>query len=312
MSETKKPQQNRYLFLFDFDGTLADTFSPSPSNIGVYEAYEGAIKKVFGTKGLLVYKSIGGLKNNAPSELVGRMLKEDSSLITHASSEKMITELLVKEKVKMILQEVGESWPKPFDGVVPMLKQIGGLNDKGINVDIGIVTSGHTEFVEKVFKAWEVQSPNICITDDNLRYKYPIYPEPEGDRLIKPSNTLFAITRAKWLRKHGIEPVNTDFDFVFGMREHVVYFGDDIVKDGKFAENSKLMFALFDKDDKVKNNELPSNSFKFSNWNLVNELLQGEHALTSMKEGESMDMIFASMLNEQDKPRESGMKIKIQ
>ncbi len=328
MDRGEKTNQGRYLFLFDFDGTLADTFSPSPNNIGVNEAYEGAITQIFGGRGLDVYREIGGLKNNAPSELIGRMLKQDKSLITCAKSKLLsgkhgsldwneenpsqtITEFLIQEKLKISLREIGPSWPEPFNGVVPMLKYIEELNNDGIDIDIGIVTSGHTKFVEKVLQAWGVKGPNICITDDDLRYKYPLQPKPEDERLIKPSQTLFSIARAKWLRQHDIEPVNTNFDFALGLREYVVYFGDDSVKDGEFALNSKLLFGLFDKDGKSKKEEQGRTTFTFSDWGKLSKKLLSKKTIKAMREGKKMQEVFALILKESEQPQDSGMQIKM-
>ncbi len=65
----------RYLFCFDYDNTIGDTFKPSPNKIGVLQAYEFAIESIFGPLGLKAYNQIGGLQNRAPGELVENLLK---------------------------------------------------------------------------------------------------------------------------------------------------------------------------------------------------------------------------------------------
>ena len=71
---------NGHLFLFDFDGSIAQTFKPGPFGISVKEAYERSIYDIFGGDGLVTYEQLGGLKNRAASELVHDLFSRNVGL----------------------------------------------------------------------------------------------------------------------------------------------------------------------------------------------------------------------------------------
>lgn len=60
--------QKRYLFASDFDGTLFETFTPSPNGIDVREAYRRAILDILGPVGERLFETSD--INSAPYELV--------------------------------------------------------------------------------------------------------------------------------------------------------------------------------------------------------------------------------------------------
>lgn len=45
-----------HLLSFNFDGSIARTFQPSPNGIGVHEAYTLAIHDIFETEGMQIYE----------------------------------------------------------------------------------------------------------------------------------------------------------------------------------------------------------------------------------------------------------------
>ena len=51
-------ENQRYLFSFDFDRTIANTFEESPNGIGVLKAYNMSISSIFGDKGHDIYQKI--------------------------------------------------------------------------------------------------------------------------------------------------------------------------------------------------------------------------------------------------------------
>ena len=126
-----------YLLGFDFDGTIAQTFEKSPKGIGVTEAYRLAISDIFGPEVLAIYDTQGGLKNSAPSELIHSLMGEGGNELlvrnaeqffnthkeelinlvpegkgvplewTPAQQEKIMGELLVRQKLHYLMGEIG-------------------------------------------------------------------------------------------------------------------------------------------------------------------------------------------------------------
>jgi len=140
----KQNKSNQFLLVCDFDGTIADTFTPSPNGFGVHEAYEYAIEQIFGKNGLSAYRELGGLQNMAPSEVVNNLFDtgNSSKLISKAyayfvknrqilknlvpegkgypmewsgkihdpgwNPEYMLTEILVRTKMSLMMGDVGK------------------------------------------------------------------------------------------------------------------------------------------------------------------------------------------------------------
>lgn len=255
------------LIIADFDGTLADTFQPSPNGIGVTEAYETSILNIFGKKGVSIYQQIGGLNNRAPSEVITDLLasagESYEEMITNAKSfhkrqngtlaglvpygkgaglnwingrtNVVLSEMLVLRKLQILSNEIGCNWPKPFKGVVSFLNQ---CNQRSIK--FALLTSGHELFIEKVFQHWGVEKP-IMVTDDDLRGNTPY--------LSKPNAALMDLVLKKV--PEGIP---------------AIYLGDDPVKDGGFAENTGIPFGWFNPSKKKFDGILPENTLQFQSW----------------------------------------------
>ena len=50
-------------YVFDFDGTIAKTFTQSPSGVGVNEVTRMAIDRVFGMPGLAIFDLLESVDN---------------------------------------------------------------------------------------------------------------------------------------------------------------------------------------------------------------------------------------------------------
>ena len=61
-------------FVYDFDGTIANTFVPSPNGIGVNDACRMAVGTMFGADGFAVFDEIGGLRNRSPLDFMRTFL----------------------------------------------------------------------------------------------------------------------------------------------------------------------------------------------------------------------------------------------
>jgi len=215
-----------YLLVFDFDGTAFRTFEPSPNGIDVENAYKLVVGKVFGEEGLKGYQNVGGLGNRAPSELIKLLLANDESgilqekalglmatkvegkNIAQTNAEDAIIEFCIEEKVSILEAEIGtvfpngEMWPRPTEGFLRFWKQVQTINKEGlVDIKTAFVSSGHKNFIEKTFKARELELPNFLITEDNVRErKYPL----EITRRVKPGQLQMAMAHIEWLKSWGL------------------------------------------------------------------------------------------------------------
>ena len=237
--------------VLDFDGTMADTFKPSPNEIGVGEAYCLAVEDLFGNQGEKVFWEVGGLKNRAPIELLQAIQKQ--GLVMNGNLENN-AERLVSAKLKILLGEIGPDWPLPCLGYREFNMKLFQLRQNGANIRLAILSSGHLAFIEKTLRIWEknwespVIWPDVIISDDDLRH-LPVSVEQK----TKPSSFLFKLIKEK-------------------MGEgKFFYFGDDPEKDGKLAMNSGVPFGWFISAN--NKNSLPPEVVPFlifENWEDVN------------------------------------------
>src|SRR4030042_157189 len=220
-------KKDRYLVAIDYDRTLFNTGARSPRGISLKEGYEYAIEKIFGQGGLDCYRSQGGLCNRAPSEVISSLLAQgkyfaDVARQRHVwldSQRRMpseqnsvsegVTELLVSFKLQLFLDEISENWPEPYSGVADFFQTVTRLREEGgLSVRAGILSSGHTTFIEKTFSLWNIPCPEIMVTDDDLRpLKFPERPEER----VKPTPFPFHfLVRERWLNQlNGGAPIST-------------------------------------------------------------------------------------------------------
>ncbi len=304
---------SKYLILTDFDGTLANTFAPSPDNLGVHEVHRLVIGEIFGSEGLRAYSSIGELSNRAPLELIVEILKVNPSLAQKAREflntssapkivwnesepEKTMAELLVQVKLHMLLGQVGNTfkdggeWPALYDGVSDFFKGIQRINSQGqVNMEVGVISSGHTKFIEKVFNLCGIPMPQIIVTDDDIR---PRVNPREKSRRTKPSAFLFALAHRQWLKNLGVSGANFDAKTALNLRNHIAYIGDDPAKDGNMARESHAPFLLFDPHS--KHGDL-SGIFHFTSWLDLISALENGQVLGMMRDGHDFSEILNSI-----------------
>ncbi len=256
-------KMEKILIVSDFDGTLAKTME-NPNGVGVIEAYEMAIDEIFGPEAVEIYKKTGGLKNESPSEVIGRILTEELILkakkFFHGHQElftslswglSILPEMLTRVKLLFLMKEIDQNWPLPYPGVINFLKQI---NRREIG--FGIISSGHTQFISKVFSVWEIPLPKIIVTDDDFRTREDLSPAER----IKPSRVLFDLLHARWAKDSGITHEAKLVEFILKTREKMVYIGDDPKKDGELARQAGVPFLHFCPFGTSEN--IPS----FKNW----------------------------------------------
>jgi 2-hydroxy-3-keto-5-methylthiopentenyl-1-phosphate phosphatase len=300
---------NKYLFVSDFDGTIAQTFESTPDGMDVHKAYERAIHDVLGDAGLYYYRNSGGLKNRSPGELVRdlltgptvnflldnarsftkRLVREGETVSwSMSNTTKTITDLLTRQKLGYLMSQIGrdmgdgETWPRPCEGYEAFHAEIKDLKEEGL-AEFAIVSTGHTEFLKRTYRSWGLQTPSIMITEDDMaRRRYPQEPE----RRTKPSTYPFAMAHQKWLngdRENGQSYVSAAKD----SRARIMYFGDDTNKDGRMAKSSNVLFGHFDVTGMAKDN---GSGFAFSDWREVAKILADKRS--QLVEGRPLTELF--------------------
>jgi hypothetical protein len=290
-----------WLCVLDFDGNIARTFDPSPNQMNVNHAYNLAIQYLFGaeTFGHDPLALIGGLKNRAPSEIIGALFQLNRDLLlrckkifasqteilkdfvpagkgvpliwdetqTYLNPQRLMAELLVRAKLLFLMKEINEYWPLPCTGFIDFIQALPRLEEKTkIKPVTAILSSGHDEFIHNVYKIWGIPQPELMITDDDLRtLNFPSEPE----RTVKPSPFLLDLVLVQWLAKQPeCEPDNTNLtQFLAMAKKRTIYFGDDPIKDGLLAKNAGVIFGWFNPLGKTATDL--GEHFVFSDWRQV-------------------------------------------
>ncbi len=222
-----------HAIIFDFDGTIADGFSPSPNNIGIHEIHRIVIRQMFGDSALTFFEeSLGGLQNREPSELIHLLLGGD---------DRDALDKFISLKMDYFLPEISPSWPRLSSGFKELWMEIA---EGTIPVETAIVSSGHDAFIKKVFETNGLPTPKILITSDTTKN----LGEPNGRRpLHKPHP--HALARAHY----GLIKDTMWGDYKTWMtaegrytgrnlwKGNIMYVGDDPSKDLVLAGNARII-----------------------------------------------------------------------
>lgn len=311
----------RYLFGFDFDGTIADTFKKGPNLVGVNEATNNGIKDIFDELGVSRLKELGGLSNRAPSELINLILKtsdremlikraqdffekkgEELSLIVPKNKsvplvwyekniEQLITELFVRQKLSYLLEQVGKHtadgqiWPPLAQGFSEFWGVLQKLKREELPIDTVVISSGHDIFIDRVFKLYNLTLPDIVVTEDDIRGKK--YPK-EIERRVKPGELPLAMAHFTWLKQQGMDQLNFDLQTTREVKERMIYFGDDLNKDRKLSEGARINFGFFIPENLSLMEK--ANSSRFKDWTIIGKLLDGNKNM--FLRGEPLNIIL--------------------
>lgn len=295
----KRSNRPRYLIATDYDGTQFDTIS------NVEEAYCFAIEQVFGEEGVKIFMREEGLRNRAPSEIVEDIVKYPGMLEKAEESFKKtagmltdtipcivplewieekpvasITELLIRQKLRLLMAKISKDWPKPCQGVPEFMETLTELSAAdGVHVDLAILSAGHVAFIQKSYQMQNLHCPELLATDDHFRYKGLT---PEYRR--KPAKALFDYVYDLWVK-------TVDGDGHCSL-DHVVYAGDCPIRDGGLALNAEIPFIWFNPAKQTKRYPFPLGSFQISSWSQVARFLRKYEVIKMMKLGKTTSEIF--------------------
>ncbi len=309
-----------YFAVFDFDGTIAQTFKPPVDGVGVNEAYRMACAAIFGPQGYDLFDAVGGLQNRTPRELVTAILatgksealiasardclrREGSALagyvppsVEGASLEwndrdplPVITELCVRIKLRTLTAQIGtpcedgSPWPNPCAGFVEFWRAL---------LAFGVTSlSRGVELVPGIVSSGHDYFIDQCFSMWELpaprlkitddTMRSPLCDAIPAHERGKPHVWPVRLLCEQWLRNRG-EWSAEDALNVIGDRGF--YAGDDPRADGGLAENLGLPFLWFNPERKASGN-LTAKTVQVKNWNDLTNPLFGEEATTMMSEG---------------------------
>ena len=222
-----------HAIIFDFDGTIADGFSPSPNNIGIHEIHRIVIRQMFGDSALTFFEeSLGGLQNREPSELIHLLLGGD---------DRDALDKFISLKMDYFLPEISPFWPRLSSGFKELWMEIA---EGTIPVETAIVSSGHDAFIKKVFETNGLPTPKILITSDTTKN----LGEPNGRRpLHKPHSHMLArahydlIKDAIWEDHEAWISAEDRYTGRNLWKGNIMYVGDDPSKDLVLAGNARII-----------------------------------------------------------------------
>lgn len=229
---------NARLAASDFDQTMALTFRPAPSGIGVHEAHAMAIEDLYGVDVLEQYNAAGGLRNRAAPEIVRDLFPDMPIEETALSSER-----LINRKLSILLEQINGEWPEPTEGFAECWSRIMQARAEGTPIDTAVISAGHAPFIRRTFDVWGLPQPDVFVTSETLDGINSWMP-PE--HIQKPAPLSMTMAMGQWTRLYGQPGVLLDIDEA---ASRTVYAGDDAYKDGKLAEHFGIPFVHIDPEN---------------------------------------------------------------
>lgn len=261
----------------DFDETCFTTLISSGKGPEVHEAYEVSVEQVVGSEARQDFRGYGGLSNRAPLDVIIGLLSREPRFIgaalDHAQEHfahptdisdmglgliarfanrgtveyddltiRAVTEMLVVRKKEHLIPQISEAWPKPvngFDEKWAEWHERKENDERWKEVQLAIVSSGHTDFITKTLEVCGLSLPDVFMTDDEMRRQ--VYPR------TKPDPYALELVRNAWFNAYLISAEDRgSSDFVEAAQNRQVYIGDDLEKDGKMAFNDGIHFIHHD------------------------------------------------------------------
>lgn len=223
----------------DFDGTVAQTFKPSPNNIDVESAYLTAVDVVFGPKGLAQYQDEGGLRNRAPAEIVGQ-LAPGASDAEHTN----LLQSLVTTKLAVLVDEICLRWPQPTDGYRHFETTLSTHPNRD-NLSRVIVSSGHDPFIRRTYETWGIQTPEAIVAQEKLS----AIATNSGETLpFKPDRRVMEYAHMVWRGIASITEARRRFQ---RDAPRMLYVGDGTA-DAELATNSGVYFFHIDTEQSAQ------------------------------------------------------------
>lgn len=219
------------LSCLDFDGTVADTLTPSPNNIDVERGYLIAVEEVFGRPARERYEHEGGLRNRAPIEVVQQLARGATDEEQHVLHTK-----LDAAKLGVLVNEISPTWPRPIPGFEHYVKTLNAARRASVLIDTAIVSSGHASFIDATFRTWGIFEPTFMLEQDAMR---AIAVARNEVMPFKPDSRIFGYATLLWRNAHKVP--DGPFMPTVSERRRMHYIGDGDV-DEQLAKNAAIPF----------------------------------------------------------------------
>lgn len=269
--------EKSFMLAYDFDEFCFSTSISSGKGPEVHEAYKIAVEAVLGGTAVRDFSGYGGLSNRAPLDVIQGLIEVDPKLIenamTHASEHfahpdditdiglgmvarfvgrgrmeadeltiRAITEMLVIRKKEVLMPQISASWPKPVAGFDKHWHELSLRRQEQEgwqHVHTAIVSSGHTDFIQKTLEFAGLEHPDVYMTDDEMRRQ--VTPR------TKPDPYALQLVRNAWLSAYLVPvDVRNSKTFLAATKRRQMYGGDDANKDGGMARNDGIAFIHHD------------------------------------------------------------------
>ncbi len=263
-----------YMLAYDFDEFCFTASISSGRGPEVHEAYSIAVRTVLGGSAEQDFTGYGGLSNRAPLDVIQGLLTTDVGLVhtalDHAKEHfantedrsdigldiisrfadrsevepdeltiRAITEMLVIRKKEVLLPQINSAWPVALDGFVEHWTSLYEMKaGDWENVHTAIVSSGHTDFIQKTLEVSGLPQPDVYMTDDEMRRQ--VTPR------TKPDPFALQLARNAWFNAYAIPVGMRTEAFLEKAKYKQLYGGDDLVKDGQMAANDGIGFVYYD------------------------------------------------------------------
>lgn len=277
-------QRQNYFIATDFDGTLAATFEDSPSGMNVTKASDRAVTEIFGVAGVNKYRELGGMQNREPGELVRLILEGTGG---DEQDCKNFTRDYIEAKLSHLLPEINPKWPQLYPGVEEFFRTV----EEGVlPIEIGIVSSGHDEFIKRVFEVHNLTCPDILVTSDILRSRTM----PRRER-YKPHTYQLAEAHRQWngqVYDESFDPSSYGDSYIGRShgKDHMAYAGDDPIKDGGLAREARVPFLFVPFTKPYFSPDNGDGQLLVPDFTFLTEILAMQ--LADLKEGKSFSEIF--------------------
>jgi hypothetical protein len=222
----------------DYDGTTNNTSEEAPGIKTVNDGYKEGLDAAFGPGAADIFESQGGHDHRTPPQIVedvARALKlglEPKHIISKSQQVVEVKQGVLYDQIGTSLPD-GALWPRTTDGFKEYWEIIYAARENGSYIDTGIISSGHTVFIQKSFEVHNLAPPDIMITEEVIN-EFLLNSIPSEHR-GKPAPLPLSILKIAWAASYG--KMIHEEGLSQSMNPRILIIGDSVRADGGLAKN---------------------------------------------------------------------------
>jgi hypothetical protein len=159
--------EDSQLMLNDFDDTEAFTSERAPGIPTVNDGYASGIDELFGAVAVERFLRKGH-GHRTPTEIVANImnLPPDKEEVREAAA------FVTRRKLEVVSSAIGKPledgtpYPRQSEGFSETWMGVYAAQEEGFPLGKAVVSSGHTEYEQRVFDMWGLPQPDMYLTDD--------------------------------------------------------------------------------------------------------------------------------------------------